>query len=64
MKVDKDYYDNLIMLISVASCPVCDGSGSYPDGIGEQVQCQWCYGRNEVIDKVYKDSEYKHMDRI
>ena len=56
MEVDKGKYDTAVALLNVAVCPACDGSGSYPDNYGEQVQCQWCYERGELIEKAYQDS--------
>ena len=41
----------LIGLNGAASCPCCDGSGAYYDGLGEVCQCQWCYEKKELANK-------------
>ena len=41
-------------LISAASCPCCDGSGAYYDGLGEVCQCQWCYEKKELANRLLK----------
>ena len=43
--------NNLHRLLNAAKCPACDGSGAIPDGEGGAYQCQWCYERDEALEK-------------
>ena len=46
----------LYVLLEIAACPCCDGSGAYYDGYGEVCQCQWCDERTKVIAKARGES--------
>jgi len=41
--------ERLKVLLTLATCPACDGSGVYYDNYGELEQCQWCYEREQAI---------------
>lgn len=63
-------YEALIPLLKAARCPNCEGDGftvepeikgydeyGYPDVIGVQVQCQWCYERDAAIAALENDDD-------
>jgi hypothetical protein len=51
LKRDKDA---LIVLLQVAVCPECDGSGGRQISENECAQCQWCFGRNLALNSTPK----------
>ena len=38
-------------LLDIANCPENCIDGAYPDNHGEPVQCQFCYEREQVVQK-------------
>ena len=42
------------ILIGVAKCPCCDGSGTYSDSMGGPLQCQWCDESKALLKKMEK----------
>jgi hypothetical protein len=41
----------LLKLLGVAKCPNCDGNGAIQVAEDDWEQCQWCYERNEKIQR-------------
>jgi hypothetical protein len=38
-----------LKLLTVHTCPDCNGDGAYCDNYGEPVQCQYCYEVEQLI---------------
>jgi ribosomal protein S27E len=38
-----------LKLLTVHTCPDCNGDGAYYDNYGEPVQCQYCYEVEQLI---------------
>ena len=57
---DRKHLENALMLLKMAACPECDGSGMMPDydtPDGETVakQCQWHDEVQVIYDYLYSD---------
>ncbi|RLC36792.1 hypothetical protein DRH27_04740 [Candidatus Falkowbacteria bacterium] len=52
-EVGKYKADNkaLLVLLKVAKCPCCDGSGGFYDTYGNACQCQWCYETKQALER-------------
>ncbi len=65
--IEKDYWWDIMhpgirtdeemirSLLDAASCPCCDGGGAYYDNNGEVTQCQWCYEKDQIMNRTKND---------
>ena len=47
-------YEELLVLLKVSACPICDGQGAFYDGHGQVCQCQFCDERAKAITNAEK----------
>lgn len=47
-------YEELLALLKVSACPICDGQGAFYDGHGDVCQCQFCDERAKAITNAEK----------